>query len=169
MPASRRTHGERGAGGYVPGDSVQYDDGVDEEPFDDGEPGDELLDEESPDGESLDEEPDEELAGEEPERPRMRRVARREAPPRLTAATAGRSGLRYMGELTGKDIEGVTMVRPGDGGWTVEVEVVEDHRVPSSGDTLAIYAVDLDAGGDLVSYRRVRCFKRAKGDSGGAY
>lgn len=86
---------------------------------------------------------------------------------RLTAFTAGRTGTHYMAELGGKDIEGVTLVRPVDDGWKVEVEVVEDHRVPSSGDTLAIYEIDLDGAGDLVAYRRVRSYKRAKGDTGG--
>ncbi|MFC4532635.1 gas vesicle protein [Sphaerisporangium dianthi] len=88
---------------------------------------------------------------------------------RLTASTAGRAALDYMAELTGKGVEGVTLVKPAGDGWTVEVEVVEDHRIPSSGDTLGIYAIDLDSEGDLVSYRRVRSYKRAKGDTGGAY
>ncbi|MEU9889163.1 hypothetical protein [Sphaerisporangium sp. NPDC051011] len=29
----------------------------------------------------------------------------------------------------------MTLVRPAGDGWTVEVELVEDHRIPSSGDT----------------------------------
>ncbi|GII66002.1 hypothetical protein Skr01_60870 [Sphaerisporangium krabiense] len=86
---------------------------------------------------------------------------------RLTAVSAGSVALRQIAELTGKDVEGVTLVRPSENGWTVEVEVVEDHRVPSSGDTLGIYAVDLDSQGDLTSYRRVRTYKRARGDTGG--
>jgi Gas vesicle synthesis protein GvpO len=141
VPASRRDRGERVAG-YRPGD-YEYDRTGDDDAMED---------------EPLDE--DEEL-----ERPPGRRAARERS--RLTASTAGRAGLRYMTELTGKDVEGVTLVQPAGDGWTVEVEVVEDHRIPSSGDTLAVYAVDLDSEGDLVSYRRVRSFKRAKGDTGG--
>lgn len=87
----------------------------------------------------------------------------------LSAATAGSAGPRYIADLTGKDTEGVTLVKPSEDGWTVEVQVVEDHRVPSSGDTLAIYTVDLDVDGELLSYRRVRSYKRAKGDPGGGY
>lgn len=87
----------------------------------------------------------------------------------LSAATAGRAGARYIADLTGKISEGVTLVKPSGDGWTVEVEVVEDRRIPSSGDTLAIYAVDLDADGELLSYRRVRSYKRARGDTGGGY
>ncbi|MFB9249351.1 gas vesicle protein [Sphaerisporangium melleum] len=97
------------------------------------------------------------------------RPVRSPASRRLTAITAGRAGLACMAELTGKDIEGVTLVKPAGDGWAVEVEVVEDHRIPSSGDTLAIYAIDLDSEGDLVAYRRVRSFKRASGDAGGVY
>jgi hypothetical protein len=140
VPASRRVRGERATGGYVPDDSHEYDAA-----------GDDAVDEDFLDE---DEEP--------PRRPARARPSRR-----LTAVTAGRAGLRYITELTGREVEGVTMVKPAGDGWTVEVEVVEDHRVPSSGDTLAIYAVELDSEGDLVSYRRVRSYKRAKGDTGG--
>ncbi|MEU8272307.1 gas vesicle protein GvpO [Sphaerisporangium sp. NPDC049002] len=152
MPASRRfpgardDRGERATGRYAPDDSYEYDDSVDEEIL----AGDDAEDDEV-------------------EPPHGRRAARVRPSRRLTAVTAGRAGLRHIGELTGKDVEGVTLVQPSGDGWTVEVEVVEDHRVPSSGDTLGIYAADLDSEGDLVSYRRVRSFKRAKGDTGGVY
>lgn len=143
MPASRRARGERG-GGYAPEDSYEYDVA----------------------GEPADEEPlDEDDMGRRP----PGRAARERPSRRLSAATAGRAALRYITELTGKDVEGVTMVTPSGEGWTVEVELVEDRRIPSSGDTLAIYSVELDSEGDLVSYRRVRSFKRTKGDTGGVY
>ncbi|MFC6087091.1 gas vesicle protein GvpO [Sphaerisporangium aureirubrum] len=89
-----------------------------------------------------------------------------EEEPRLTAMTAGQAARRHIAGLVGKPIEGVIMVAPSGDGWTVEVEVVEDRRVPSSGDTLAIYAAQLDRHGDLVSYARARTYKRAKGDTG---
>jgi hypothetical protein len=88
--------------------------------------------------------------------------------PTLTAATAGGAGLRAIAELTAKDTEGVTSVEPADGGWVVNVEVVEDRRIPSSGDILAIYEAQLDAEGDLQSYRRLRRYRRANGDYGQA-
>ncbi|WP_239137608.1 gas vesicle protein GvpO [Sphaerisporangium rufum] len=97
-----------------------------------------------------------------------RRAPARRRSGRLTALTAGRTGLRHISELTGKDVEGVIAVKPSGEGFAVEVEVVEDHRVPSSGDTLGVYLAELDADGDLVSYHRIRSFKRAKGDTGGA-
>jgi Gas vesicle synthesis protein GvpO len=82
----------------------------------------------------------------------------------LSAARAARAGLRQIAELTGKNPEGVTGVEPADGGWVVGVEVVEDRRIPSSADILAIYEADVDSEGELASYRRVRRYSRGRGD-----
>lgn len=84
----------------------------------------------------------------------------------LSAVTAGQVALGQIAELTGKDTEGVTAVQPSDDGWLVGVEVIEDRRIPSSGDILALYEVDLDMEGDLLSYRRARRYKRSSGDEG---
>ncbi|MBV9382905.1 MAG: gas vesicle protein [Streptosporangiaceae bacterium] len=86
----------------------------------------------------------------------------------LSAARAGRLGLQQIAELTGKAPEGVTGVEPTEDGWVVSVEVVEDRRVPSSTDILATYEADIDAAGNLVSYRRVRRYSRGHGENGGA-
>ncbi|GII92872.1 gas vesicle protein GvpO [Sinosporangium siamense] len=96
----------------------------------------------------------------------------REARPRrpthsLTAAAAGGAGLRHIIELTNREAEGVTLVKPAEHGWVVDVEVVEDRRIPSSGDVLAIYEAELDEEGELVSYRRLRRYRRGSGDSDG--
>jgi hypothetical protein len=82
----------------------------------------------------------------------------------LSAARAARAGLRQIAELTGKKPEGVTGVKPADDGWLVGVEVVEDRRIPSSSDILAIYEADVDSEGELASYRRVRRYPRGRGD-----
>jgi hypothetical protein len=84
----------------------------------------------------------------------------------MSAAEAAQSGLRQIAELTGKEAEGVTGVEPTDDGWAVGVEVVEDRRIPSSGDMLATYEADIDMGGQLLSYRRVRRYSRGHGDGG---
>jgi Gas vesicle synthesis protein GvpO len=155
------------------------DDELAEEPDDDladdtddelgEEPDDELGEE--PDDE-LGEEPDDEAAEEEPERGSDGRGRgsglRRSRPSRdggLTAAKAGQLGLRQVAELTGKETEGVTGVERAEDGWIVGVEVVEDRRIPSSTDILAIYETGLDMDGELVSYRRVRRYTRGRGDS----
>ncbi|HEX4812422.1 MAG TPA: gas vesicle protein GvpO [Nonomuraea sp.] len=84
----------------------------------------------------------------------------------LNAVTAGGVGLRHIGDLTGKETEGVTGVEPADDGWIVTVEVVEDRRIPSSGDILALYEAEIDKEGGLLSYRRLRRYRRASGDAG---
>jgi hypothetical protein len=56
-------------------------------------------------------------------------------------------------------------VEPSEDGWVVGVEVVEDRRIPSSTDILAIYQAELDEGGELISYRRIKRYKRGQGDS----
>jgi Gas vesicle synthesis protein GvpO len=83
----------------------------------------------------------------------------------LTAAEAAQRGLRQIGELTGKETEGVTGVEPAEDGWIVGVEVVEDRRVPSSADLLATYQTELDIRGEMLSYRRVRRYPRGRGDN----
>jgi hypothetical protein len=82
----------------------------------------------------------------------------------LSAARAARAGLRQVAELTGKKPEGVTGVEPAQDGWLVGVEVVEDERIPSSADILAIYQADVDSEGELASYHRVRRYSRGRGD-----
>ena len=83
---------------------------------------------------------------------------------KLSAAKAAQRGLEQIGQLTNKPTECVTRVEPDDDGWTIGVEVVEDERVPSSSDMMAIYLAALDASGDLISYRRVRRYRRSAVD-----
>ena len=83
----------------------------------------------------------------------------------MTAAKAAQMGLQQIAEVTGRQVDGVAGVEPSDDGWIVGVEVVEDHRVPSSTDILAIYQAELDQSGELLSYRRTRRYRRGQGDS----
>ena len=144
------------------------DDELADEPED--EPDDELADEyDEPDDELADESEDE-LAEEgsgQPSDHDDRGTKRRGRSDGLTAAKAGQAALRQIAELTGKESEGVTGVEPADDGWVVGVEVVEDKRIPSSTDILATYETELDMGGELVSYRRVRRYPRGRGDAEG--
>ena len=105
-----------------------------------------------------DEEPDEELDDEPDQQP-----DRRESRGRLSAQAAGEAGLRLITGIVSKDVEGVTAVRPSDGGWTVEVELLDARHIPSSSDTLALYEVELDDSGELMSYRRTAMYSRARG------
>lgn len=83
----------------------------------------------------------------------------------LTAVTASEAGLRHIAGLTAKETEGVTLVEPSEDGWVVVVEVVEDRRIPSSGDILALYEADLDLEGNLLAYRRKGRYRRGSGDT----
>lgn len=106
---------------------------------------------------------------EEPDESREERQSRsgRGAADGITAPEAAQAALRAIVDLTGKHPEGVTAVEPTDDGWLVGVEVVEDQRIPSSSDILAIYEAELDLDGSLMSYRRSRRYPRGRGDSGG--
>ena len=63
-------------------------------------------------------------------------------------------------ELTGKSPEAVTGLRRSDEGWTVEVEVLELERIPSTTDVLATYEVTLDQDGGLEGCQRVHRYLR---------
>ncbi|WP_084523606.1 gas vesicle protein GvpO [Nocardia inohanensis] len=91
---------------------------------------------------------------------RARGSARAADGERLSAAAAAGAGVRQIAELTGKQTLGATGVQPTEQGWHVEVEVLEDTHIPSSEDILALYEVELDRTGDLLSYRRIRRGKR---------
>jgi Gas vesicle synthesis protein GvpO len=58
----------------------------------------------------------------------------------------------------------VVAIERRDGDWYVDVEVVETHRIPDTTDILAIYQVQLDRGGRLLSYRRTRRYARGQLD-----
>jgi hypothetical protein len=84
----------------------------------------------------------------------------------LSVAAAGEAGLRHIADLAAGDPEGITLVKPVEGGWLVNVEVLEDHRIPSSGDILALYEAELDPEGSLLSYRRLQRYRRGSGATG---
>jgi hypothetical protein len=85
---------------------------------------------------------------------------RAEAPKRMSGPQVAQSAQRQLLELTGKDPEGVTGLQRGDEGWTVQVEVVEVHRIPNTTDVLATYEVEMSTDGELSSYRRLRRYAR---------
>ena len=82
----------------------------------------------------------------------------------LSPVEAARRAVRRVYELTGVEPEGVTSLDRTDDGWSIGVEVVELERIPSSNDLLAIYQVELDQGGRLVSYRRTHRYNRGEVD-----
>lgn len=77
-----------------------------------------------------------------------------------SALQMARGAMAQLGELTGRQVEGVVGIARSEEGWTVTVEVLEASRIPNTTDVLAEYEVELDAGGDLVSYHRAARYLR---------
>lgn len=86
--------------------------------------------------------------------------------PPLTAAQAGTAAIEHLVELTSKHVQGATSVEPTEAGWVVEIEVVEDRRIPSTADMLALYEVEIDLDGNLLAYRRTKRYGRGSSDIG---
>ena len=137
----------------------------DDEPEDElaEEPEDELAEDELAEDELAEDELAEDEEPGEASNGHARRRSRRDGG--ITAAKAGQQAMRQIAELTGKQTEGITGVEPGEDGWIVGVEVIEDRRIPSSTDILATYETEVDMDGELVSYRRVKRYTRGHGDS----
>jgi hypothetical protein len=90
-----------------------------------------------------------------------------EQPSPLPAEDIAEVAVRDIMQMTGRNPLGATSVMPTDDGWTVEVEVVENRRIPSSTDMLALYEVVLDLDGELLAYHRTRRYGRGACDSTG--
>ncbi|HVV12798.1 gas vesicle protein GvpO [Amycolatopsis sp.] len=84
----------------------------------------------------------------------------------LSASAAAAEALRHIGELVTSPPVGVTSVEPVEDGWLIEVEVLEERRIPSSSDMLALYEVELDHDGELLAYRRRSRYARGRAGTG---
>jgi hypothetical protein len=80
--------------------------------------------------------------------------------------SAVRGALEQFAGLTELEPVGATGVRREENGWSVLVDVVELERVPSTTSVMATYRVDIDTGGDLTGYERLRRFTRGSVDPG---
>ncbi|OAA23367.1 Gas vesicle synthesis protein GvpO [Frankia sp. EI5c] len=72
--------------------------------------------------------------------------------------------LSEFGALVGQDPERVTGARRTDTGWSLLVDLTELERIPSTTSVLATYRLDVDEGGGLVGYERLRRFVRGATD-----
>ncbi|MFD7160496.1 gas vesicle protein [Kribbella sp. NPDC059898] len=77
---------------------------------------------------------------------------------RTVAVTAAKE----LAELIGRAPEGIVGVEKQEDGWCVRVEVVESHRIPETTDILAVYEVDVDDAGTVLSYRRTDRYVRGR-------
>lgn len=84
--------------------------------------------------------------------------------PAVTAEQAAAVAIERLVELTSKDVQGVTRVEPAEDGWLVEIEVLEDRRIPSSADILALYEVEIGFDENLLAYRRIKRYGRGSTD-----
>lgn len=81
---------------------------------------------------------------------------------RPTPAALARRVCEELGELVGREPEGVVSLERTEDGWSVGVEVLELHRVPDTADVLAEYEVSADSRGRLTGYRRVARYARGR-------
>jgi hypothetical protein len=96
------------------------------------------------------------------------REARQSDQSPLNAREAAEVAKECITELNGKDPVAMTSVELTDeDGWVVAFEVIEDRRIPSSADVLALYEVELDADGELLGFRRIRRYLRGQTNDGG--
>ena len=86
--------------------------------------------------------------------PEERSAPRAESRRRPGATRIAAEAARQLVQLTGKEPEGIIGLERTEDGWTVEVEVLELRRVPSTTDVLATYAVTVDEDGELEGYQR---------------
>ncbi|WP_031081251.1 gas vesicle protein [Streptomyces sp. NRRL WC-3549] len=85
-------------------------------------------------------------------------------PSRQGPEQAARAACRGLEGLIGHRTEGVSAVRRGEHGWHVVVDVLEVPRIPDTTSLLASYEVQLDEGGELLEYSRVRRYRRGAAD-----
>lgn len=88
------------------------------------------------------------------------RTTRRPSPIELLRQARGQ-----LAELTGMEAESVSSFEQTEEGWSLEVEVLELERVPDTMSLMASYHVELDPGGQLTGYRRVRRYERGRADA----
>jgi hypothetical protein len=86
---------------------------------------------------------------------------------RVTAREVVDLAREYIADMTERQPVQMTSVSPTEDGWLVEVEVIEDRRIPSSSDILALYEVELDETGELLAYQRTRRYLRGQTANGG--
>lgn len=84
----------------------------------------------------------------------------------VTAERAAAVAVEKLSQLTGlKPSSVVGVLRDGEVGWTVGVEMVEKKSIPESMDVLALYEVKVSNEGELLGFTRTRLRKRMDTES----
>lgn len=74
---------------------------------------------------------------------------------------------RSMAAITGLPPDTVSRLDPGEGGWTVGIDMIEHRSIPRTQDLLASFEVTLDAAGNIQRWRRTGRFHRAQAGAEG--
>jgi hypothetical protein len=93
--------------------------------------------------------------------------APKQPPKRSPASRMARRAAQQLLELTGKEPESIIGLKRNEEGWQVQVEVLEVNRIPHTTDLLALYEVDVDSDGELLSYRRQSRYVRGSASEEG--
>jgi hypothetical protein len=83
---------------------------------------------------------------------------------RLSARDLTIAARETIEDLTGYPPEAVSGLQWDGENWLVTVDVRELERVPSTTDLLATYVVQLDEGGGLLGYKRIKRFVRGQAE-----
>jgi hypothetical protein len=65
-------------------------------------------------------------------------------------------------DLIGRPVESITGIEKDGKEWTVNLEVLELQRVPTTTDVLGKYEVRVDENGELIGAERTRRYPRAE-------
>lgn len=63
-------------------------------------------------------------------------------------------------DLTGSDVDAVSLCRKDGDNWIVEADIVESEARMGDDDLLTAYRLDISAAGELVAFRRIGRHKR---------
>jgi Gas vesicle synthesis protein GvpO len=94
-------------------------------------------------------------------------AGRGSVPPEAAAVSAVdrvRRARAQFQEITGYRPASVSGLARVDGGWEVDIDVVELARIPDTASLLATYRVTTNDDGDVVGYERVRRYRRGQAD-----
>lgn len=83
------------------------------------------------------------------------------AVPRLSMMAAVKSAREALSGITSQGVDSVGRCeRRSDGGWIVELDVIESPARMGDNDFLATYAIDIDAEGEPLQINRTRRYHR---------
>lgn len=69
--------------------------------------------------------------------------------------TISKLGRDLIVDLTEQPFDAIARCEARDGGWRLEIEVIESRARMGDDDLLTAYALDLSADGELLGYRRL--------------